>query len=414
MSASLAPESDDLARAYRVSDAAGAGRLSADAVLAGSAGITVLGRSTATDGVEHLILVELSGAGETVAVRHYPSDLGTARAVAHAPDGALVIAGEAHRGPQDYRGSLLRLDAGGEVVHSAVFGPSGASGFSAVSVLPDDTTVAGGATRGHGWLVRASAVAQPRGELPLDDVAEVTGLTSFDGGLAMVAVRDRSTTALGTARVASLADDGRIRWQRQLPANGRGELAAVATRSGGGLVAVGHYEPVPPSGAGPTAPARLWLLRLNAAGEHSWEQSIGAGGGQWRGRAIAALPDGGLAAAGDVGYDGRRELRAMRLAADGSVLWARRYGGEYDVASGITASGDGGLVLVGTTAAPDLARTDIRVLRLDQAGNVRWERVFGAAGTDRTAAGRSLYGVDDVVADVLQVAAELYRNDPGR
>jgi hypothetical protein len=358
----ISPGADDLADAYRFSDVAGANRVSADAVLVGSAGITVLGRAGAPDGVDHLVCVVLTDAGETLAVRHYPSALGVARAATHAPDGALVIAGEARRAPLDYGGCLLRLDAAGEVLHSVVLGPSGATGFSTVAVLPDDTTVAGGSARGKGWLVRAGR------EAFLDGVAEVTGLTTFDGGLAMVAVRDRSTTALGTARVASLADDGRIRWQRQLP----GELVAVAARSGGGLVAVGHHEPDPPG------PARLWLPGLTAAGELSWERSIGAGDGQWRGRAIAALPDGGLAAAGDVGHNGSRELRIVRLAADGDVLWERRYGGGYDVASGLAATGDGGLVLAATTAAPEPTRTDIHILRLDWAGDVLWERVFEA------------------------------------
>jgi hypothetical protein len=215
--------------------------------------------------------------------------------------------------------------------------------------------------------------------VPVDDTAEVTGIAPFHGGLVLTALRERSTTAMTTARVASLADDGRTRWQRDLPATGRGELAAVAGLPAGGLVLAGNHEPASRDAAGPPNAARLWLLNLDAAGELRWERSIGVDQEQWRGRAVAALPDGSLVAAGDVGVDGRRELRVVRLRPAGSPLWSRGHGAEYDVADDLAITGDGDVVVVGTAASPERSRTDIRVLCLGQDGDLRWERRYGAA-----------------------------------
>jgi hypothetical protein len=99
-----------------------------------------------------------------------------------------------------------------------------------------------------------------------------------------------------------------------------------------------------------------------------------------RGRAIVALSDGGVAVAGAALRDDRRGLRVARLAADGRLVWEHAYGGDnYDVASGLAATADGGLVLVGSTMSKGPGKSNIWVLRLDTDGRVLWDRVFGTA-----------------------------------
>jgi hypothetical protein len=232
--------------------------------------------------------------------------------------------------------------------------------------------------------VRADRVPRALWELPIDDTDDVYGVASLgDGGFATAARRARSTTGFGVTRVTGYAADRRVRWQRALPATGRAEPAALTRLSDGGLALIGHHA------AGDRDKAQLWVVRLNAAGDVAWERLLGNPGEERRGRAIAALADGGLAVAGDALAGGHRGLRVARLAGDGTVRWEHSYGGDGDaVARGLAATPDGGLVVVGSTTEkrPGAAgKTNAWILRLDGDGHVVWDRAYGTAGTAGTA-----------------------------
>jgi hypothetical protein len=398
VSSPIAPTPDDLATARRAGAPRDAGSRSADAVLVGPDGITVLGRAIGTDAAEHLLLITLAHSGETRTALRYPPELGTGRAMAPTPDGGFVIAGEVPQGALAYRAGLVRLGPDGQVLGHGLHGPAGITGYSAVAVRTDGTVVAGGAANGVGWVTRATDVARLDGERLLDDVVEVTGLTAMDDGVAAVASQETSTVASGTAAVIGFDRSGGIRWRRRLPATGRGALTAIRALPDRGLAAVGHDVPTadpgpaaadraaadraaaagPPVDPPPDPQARLWLVRLDAAGEVDWEHRIGAAGEHWRGRAITPLPGGGLAAVGDIARGGSRDLRVVSLDADGAVAWTRDYQRGYDTACGLDATDDGGLVMAGTAATPELGRTTIWVRRLDRTGDLLWERTLDA------------------------------------
>lgn len=87
-------------------------------------------------------------------------------------------------------------------------------------------------------------------------------------------------------------------------------------------------------------------------------------------------PD-GFAVAGEVAPSGGpRTPQVWRLTADGEVRWPRAYGdGEF--VTGLAATRDGGLVLVGSTSH-GVGKTNVWVVQLDARGDVVWQRVFGA------------------------------------
>lgn len=252
----------------------------------------------------------------------------------------------------------------------------------AVVVTPDGITVLcnrspqGGGE--HTRLVQLDQEGALRWEKPIAPelgtgraLVELTG-----GGFAVAAARARSTTDLGMTSVLALAADRGLDWRTDLPVHGRGEPAALTALPGGDLAMVGHR----PAGAGGTA--GLWVARLPATtGEVRWEKELVAAREDRRGRAVTALEDGGMAIAGDASRQGRRGLRAVRLAADGNVLWERWFeGGRSAMARGLARTDDGGLVLVGSTTSEGADRTDARVLRLGGDGSLVWGRVLGAAG----------------------------------
>ncbi len=133
MDTPLAPTSDDLEQAYRVRDPNMAGHQSAEAVLVGADGITVLCRANPEGNGEHTWLIRLTGDGAVAWERHYPARQGVGRAIAALPGGGFAIAGEIQRSAMEFQGYLLRTDASGNATAGAAFGLRGVTWFTALA-----------------------------------------------------------------------------------------------------------------------------------------------------------------------------------------------------------------------------------------------------------------------------------------
>ena len=129
----------------------------------------------------------------------------------------------------------------------------------------------------------------------------------------------------------------------------------------------------------------MWVLRLDEAGNVAWDHTYG--GAKWdEPSSIVALADGGFAVAGVTSFQGagERDMWVLRLDEAGNVLWDRTYGGaEGDWARSIVALADGGFAVAGVTSSKGAGYDDMWVLRLDEAGNVVWDQTYGGAERDR-------------------------------
>ena len=79
----------------------------------------------------------------------------------------------------------------------------------------------------------------------------------------------------------------------------------------------------------------------------------------------------------------------MKLAADGTKEWQKLYGGSNgDVAYSIQQTSDDGYIIAGYSSSTDIAdcvnqgSNDFYLLRIDQNGNVLWNRMYGGSDSD--------------------------------
>lgn len=368
MSNPIAATRDDLEQVYRRHDPALAGHQRAEAVAVGADGITVLASANPRGDADHTWLLRLADDGSLVWEHHYEPVHGTGRALVALRRG-FAIAGDVQRDAMAYQASLLRVDAAGAVVGAASLGPRGVTGFYAVTSRGDDAVVAGGTTRWKGWIVTTDAALQHPGEMPVD-VDEINALAALPSGdVAALAAVEKSTTGFGRARLIAIAADGTVRWSLQLPSSGKGDPAALAALPDG-LVVAGN------GAAGDHDPAHIWLARVDATGKLVREHALDGGSTAWRARAAAALPD-GIAIAGDIAAQGgSRTPHVWWVTPDGEIRSQRDYS-DGEIVTGLAATRDGGLVVVGsTTHGP--GKTNVWVVRLDPRGDVVWQRVFGA------------------------------------
>ncbi|ADO69358.1 uncharacterized protein STAUR_1554 [Stigmatella aurantiaca DW4/3-1] len=357
------------------------GHESAEDVVATESGFSAVGHTHSRQpGVHHAWVLQFGAAPPPRWERAYGGKraLGTGvlgRAIASLQRGGLIIAGEEEVSVNRFRGWLLALSPEGDVLWERTPGHEGVNGFNAVSVLEDGSIVAGGDQDGEGWVVRMD----PRGELlwsvKLPQLEHITALVALPAQrIAVMGTAEISTTGPGISRLVMLESDGWARWEKQLPAEGRGELDALTVLPDGGFVAAGRL------GRPDSTDWSLWVIRVDPLGEILWEH-VPEDPQVESGRAITAFPDGSVVVAGASWKNllADQEAKVWRFSAEGSLLWQQSYGGDgYDAGEGIARLMDGTLVVVGSTSSKGAGKTDLWTFGLSPEGELLWEETFGS------------------------------------
>lgn len=197
-----------------------------------------------------------------------------------------------------------------------------------------------------------------------------------------------------------VALDGTILWQKQI---GDADQTDVATcvrlvRDAAGVpdgyVVLGFTSSYG-SGGSPIG-TDAWVLRVHENGTSTdatidWQKAYGRSTTDEYAYSIEPTGDGGFimtcATNWVYGTDPIRDVDVwvVKLAADGTVTWAREYGGDlHDSARAIAQTSDGGYVVAGATASYGTSGSgpsnlDFWILKLDAAGNIP-----GCIGVDIT------------------------------
>lgn len=355
------------------------GHESAYGVIATGNGFSVVGQTNSRQpGVQHAWVLRFDKAPPPRWERTHAGKgkLGASgQAIASMPGGGLVVAGTERVTGGGFQGWLLALSPEGDVLWERTPGHEGVNGFDAVTVLEDGSIVAGGNQDGAGWVVRMDSRGELLWDVKLPGLEQVTSLVALPAQrVAVLGLAETSTVGQGISKLFLLEPDGRATREKRLPAEGKGELRALALLPDGGLAATGSLSR--PDSMDPS----FWAVRLDPRGEILWEYvsdqtEVGDG------RAVTAFPDGGFAVAGywwkELLKD--REAKVWRFAADGRLLWQQAYGGtEDDSGDGIARLEDGSLVVVGTTMSKGAGKTDLWTFGLSPEGQLLWEETFGA------------------------------------
>lgn len=267
---------------------------------------------------------------------HTYGGAGEDRAYGLAPlaDGGWILAGNTRRSPgNDIDAWVIRLDQDGRPIWERTFGGRQADQVFTVAPTLDGGAVLAGHTRSTG-----------QGESDL-------WLFRLDG-------------------------DGELVWQRVLGGVGNDRIRSVIATADGGFLAGGFTAS---RGAGDRD---AWVLRLDGGGDVLWERVFGGPGDDGAFHATV-LPRGGFAVVGyrtaSAGYD----LWVLNLSDGGEAVWTRTLDrSEFDAGTGIIPTPDGGVILAGMTAIPGTLRDNVWLVRLDDSGDVVWERVLGGQARD--------------------------------
>ena len=173
-------------------------------------------------------------------------------------------------------------------------------------------------------------------------------------------------------------ENGNKIWQKTYGGSDDDIALAITSTKDGGFIIVGYTESF---GNGKSD---VYLIKIDENGNKIWQKTYG--GNKSEGAfAITKTEDGGFIVAGETesfsvnGWD----IYLIKIDKDGNKIWQKTYGGkDYEEASAITKTKDGGFIVVGGTNSFGNGEMDVYLIKIDKDGTKVWERAYGGRSLD--------------------------------
>ncbi len=199
-----------------------------------------------------------------------------------------------------------------------------------------------------------------------------------DGGYIVAGYTDSFGAGYTDILIIKLGADGTVSWAKTYGGSGHDYVSSIQQTSDGGYIVAGYtisfgaefYD--------------LFIIKLGADGTVSWAKTYGKSGGDYA-SSIQQTSDGGYIVAGYTdSFGAERDILIIKLGADGTVDWAKKYGGSYneEAYSIIQQTSDGGYIVAGYTISFGVGNTDILIIKLGADGTVDWAKTYGGSGGD--------------------------------
>ena len=299
-------------------------------------------------------------------------------------DGGYIVAGQTLSfGAGDTDAWLLKLDSEGNMMWQKTYGGTGFdSAYSVQQTSPDGGYIVAGQTYSSGagdqdiWLLKLTAngdiVWQKTYGGGAWDFANFVQQTS-DGGYIVAG----GTSSFGAGEkdvwLLKLDENGIVTWQKTYGGVTFESATSVQqTSPDGGYIVVGTTVTF---GAGEKD---VWLLKLDANGDVTWQKTYGGTAGD-EGYSVQQTSDGGYIVAGGTRSfgEGNYDIWLLKLDGGGDIVWQKTYGGNaWDYPYSVQQTSDGGYIVAAETGSFSGSR-DAWLLKVDSTGNVTWEKIYG-------------------------------------
>jgi hypothetical protein len=120
----------------------------------------------------------------------------------------------------------------------------------------------------------------------------------------------------------------------------------------------------------------VYVLKINSYGDSLWSRTFG-GDGDDRAESIVQTSEGDFMITGKTESfaDSITDVYVIKIDTNGDSIWARNYGfNHYDFSHSIKETSDGGYIISGESWDTDVRRWFIYLLKIDNMGDIIWER----------------------------------------
>jgi gliding motility-associated-like protein len=190
-----------------------------------------------------------------------------------------------------------------------------------------------------------------------------------------------------------------LHWARQYGGSSDDVPFVIKPTSDGGTIAAGYTTSK--DGDVHSLASReywdLWIVKLDACGNIRWQQTFG-GKGYESARDVMETVDGGYLVLGETnstdggvapGFGGTKDIWLLKLDANGNLSWQKRMGGSgLDIGNQLYHLDDGNFLIAATSSSNDGivtgnhgtgGYTDGVLIKIDPSGNVLWSKCYGGS-----------------------------------
>jgi hypothetical protein len=313
-----------------------------------------------------------------------------ARFVQQTSDGGYILAGGTTSfGAGSYDIFFIKMDANGNVQWDKAFGGTDDDRAYSVQQTSDGGYIVAGYTTSFGaslsdiFLVKTDASGNIQW-------AKTYGGTDYDLAYSVRQTSDGGYILAGETRSLGAGDydifliktdaSGNLQWAKTFGGTSWDGASSVQQTSDGGYIVAGYTQSF---GAGDYD---VFLMKTDASGNVQWDKTYG-GTSTDGATSVQQTSDGGYILAGITasfgvgGYD----IFLIKTDASGNLQWTKTYGGgNYDDASSVQQTSDGGYILAGWTTSFGAGYSDVFLVKTDASGNLQWAKTYG--GTDEDGA----------------------------
>ncbi|MCO6489087.1 MAG: hypothetical protein J5I98_11745 [Phaeodactylibacter sp.] len=196
--------------------------------------------------------------------------------------------------------------------------------------------------------------------------------------------------------VVKAANDGSLQWTRALGGSLDDEAFDITATSDGGCIVAAATDSFDGDITSFHGGRDAWVVKLSTSGAVEWQQTLG-GSADDEAQAVLPTSDGGYLLAcdtrssdGDVsGHHGQSDWWVVKLDNQGNLLWEKAYGGSrHDFVGDMLALPGGSFVITGHSYSRDGDLTanhlsqDFWLAGFDEAGGMLWQQSIGGSKYD--------------------------------
>jgi len=290
-------------------------------------------------------------------------------------DGGYLIAGmKSSRYPW-----IIKINKVGEVEWSKTFFITvPGSSFQKIVRADADSYVAVGSVYSDTWDIACIKVNE-NGDIEWnktysdDEISDAFSITQTrDGGYLIVGRIKSSSPEDYDLLLVKMDESGNMEWRRTYGGEGSDIGLDIIPALDEGYIIVGETNSY--------GPRCTWLIKINESGDVEWNKTYGYGIAH---SIIQSYDEVSYIIVGwtkQLESEEKERLWVLKINRNGEAEWNKTY--NYAIGYSITQTYDGGYIVLGATSFNETS-TDVLLIKIDDHGNLVWNRTYGGRGDDR-------------------------------
>ncbi|MCX6291962.1 MAG: T9SS type A sorting domain-containing protein [Bacteroidetes bacterium] len=197
-----------------------------------------------------------------------------------------------------------------------------------------------------------------------------------------------------------------VDWQKCLGGSGTDIANKVIHSNDGGYILAGSTTSSNGDITANHGSRDIWIVKMNNQGVVQWQKTLGGSASDFA-ASVFQLPGNDIIVGGYTssnngnvtGNHGSMDEWLVRLDESGNILWQKTFGGSsVDICNAVIPVSDGGFLLAGSTSSNNgnvsgnHGNKDFWIVKTDSLGNLQWQQAYGGSAADECFSIREIPG----------------------